>query len=245
MIQVTRQKGFTIIELTLSMAFVSVLLLAIVMTSIQAGRIYNKGVVLESVNQASRDIGDSIRRDFMQSDAAHVSQADGSESVIILSEGGEPKSGRFCLGEYSYLWNYPSVLEAALAGESVSGPVVKRGDKIINFVRVVDDGGSFCASSDGNYETNIGADRQLMSMLDEKGDQGVVLAIHELGIEPVLEPVLANNNSSEALFRVNYTIGTSAQAEINGQQCRPPADSSANDQFCAINQFEMIVRTNG
>ena len=241
MIRVNRQKGFTIIELTLSMAFVSVLLLAIVMTSIQAGRIYNKGVVLESVNQASRDIGDSIRRDFMQSDAAHVSQADGSESVIILSEGGEPKSGRFCLDEYSYLWNYPSVLEAALAGESVSGPVVKRGDKIINFVRVVDDGGSFCASSDGNYETNIGADRQLMSMLDEKGDQGVVLAIHELGIEPVL----ANSNSSEALFRVSYTIGTSAQAEINGQQCRPPADSSANDQFCAINQFEMIVRTNG
>ena len=241
MIRVTRQKGFTIIELTLSMAFVSVLLLAIVMTSIQAGRIYNKGVVLESVNQASRDIGDSIRRDFMQSDAAHVSQADGSESVIILSEGGEPKSGRFCLGKYSYLWNYPSVLEAALAGESVSGPVVRRGDTIINFVRVVDDGGSFCASSDGNYETNIGADRQLMSMLDEKGDQGVVLAIHELGIVPVL----ANSNSSEALFRVNYTIGTSAQAEINGQQCRSPADSSANDQFCAINQFEMIVRTNG
>ena len=241
MIQATRQKGFTIIELTLSMAFVSVLLLAIVMTSIQAGRIYNKGVVLESVNQASRDIGDSIRRDFMQSDAAHVSRTDESESVIILSEGGQPKSGRFCLGGYSYLWNYPSVLEAALAGESVSGPVVKRGDKIINFVRVVDDGGSFCASSDGNYETNIGADRQLMSMLDEKGDQGVVLAIHELGIEPVL----ANSNSSEALFRVNYTIGTSAQAEINGQQCRPPADSSANDQFCAINQFEMIVRTNG
>jgi hypothetical protein len=78
-------------------------------------------------------------------------------------------------------------------------------------------------------------------MLDEKGDQGVVLAIHELGIEPVL----ANSNSSEALFRVNYIIGTSAQAEINGQQCRPPADGSANDQFCAINQFEMIVRTNG
>lgn len=241
MIRTTRQKGFTIIELTLSMAFVSVLLLAIVMTSIQAGRIYNKGVVLESVNQASRDIGDSIRRDFMQSDAAHVSRTDESESVIILSEGGQPKSGRFCLGGYSYLWNYPSVLEAALAGESVSGPVVKRGDKIINFVRVVDDGGSFCASSDGNYETNIGADRQLMSMLDEKGDQGVVLAIHELGIEPVL----VNSNSSEALFRVNYTIGTSAQAEINGQQCRPPADGSANDQFCAINQFEMIVRTNG
>ena len=197
--------------------------------------------MLESVNQASRDIGDSIRRDFMQSDAAHVSRTDEPESVIILSEGGQPKSGRFCLGEYSYLWNYPSVLEAALAGESVSGPVVRRGDTIINFVRVVDDGGSFCASSDGNYETNIGADRQLMSMLDEKGDQGVVLAIHELGIEPVL----ANSNSSEALFRVNYTIGTSAQAEINGQQCRPPADSSANDQFCAINQFEMIVRTNG
>lgn len=241
MIRTTRQKGFTIIELTLSMAFVSVLLLAIVMTSIQAGRIYNKGVVLESVNQASRDIGDSIRRDFMQSDAAHVSRTDEPESVIILSEGGQPKSGRFCLGGYSYLWNYPSVLEAALAGESVSGPVVRRGDTIINFVRVVDDGGSFCASSDGNYETNIGADRQLMSMLDEKGDQGVVLAIHELGIEPVL----ANSNSSEALFRVNYTIGTSAQAEINGQQCRPPADGNANDQFCAINQFEMIVRTNG
>ena len=64
-----RSTGFTIIELTLAMAFISVLLLSIVMTAIQAGRIYNRGAVLRSVNQAGRDVSDTLRRDFLQTNA--------------------------------------------------------------------------------------------------------------------------------------------------------------------------------
>lgn len=241
MTRVSRQKGFTLVELSLAMAFVSVLLLAIVMTAIQAGRIYNKGVVLESVNQAARDIGDSMRRDFMQSDATRISDNGDGGSVILLHDRGQVVSGRVCLGGYSYLWNAPSILEKALAGDPVSGPVVRQDSRVINFVRVVDEGGSLCANNSGSYETDIGTDRQLVSLLDEKGGQGAVLAIHELRVVPIVH----SDNNPEGLFRINYTVGTSVLAELNGQQCRPPSDAESNDEFCAINQFEMIVRTNG
>ena len=78
--------------------------------------------------------------------------------------------------------------------------------------------------------------------LDTKGNKGVVLAVHSFSIQPV-----ATAAGGEGLFKVTYTIGTSETGEIRtaNMTCKPPADSSANDEFCAINQFEMIVRTNG
>ena len=79
MIRARRTKGFTIVELSLAMTFVSMLLLAIAMTAIQAGSLYNKGLVLESVNQAGRDIGDMLRRDFMQANAVRISKGDDTE----------------------------------------------------------------------------------------------------------------------------------------------------------------------
>ena len=60
--------GFTIIELTLAMAFISVLLISIVLVSIQAGKMYNRGIILRGVNQAGRDIDTVMRQDFLQTE---------------------------------------------------------------------------------------------------------------------------------------------------------------------------------
>jgi prepilin-type N-terminal cleavage/methylation domain-containing protein len=60
------KKGFTLIELMLAMSFISVLLLSIAMVGIQAGKMYSRGIVLRDVNQAGRDISDTIRRIFFK-----------------------------------------------------------------------------------------------------------------------------------------------------------------------------------
>ena len=49
------RRGFTLIELMLAIAFISMLLLAIAAVGIQVGRIYTRGIVLRDVNQAGRE----------------------------------------------------------------------------------------------------------------------------------------------------------------------------------------------
>ena len=231
-------RGFTIIELSLAMTFVTVLLLAIVLTAMQAGRIYNKGLVLESVNQAGRDIGDTIRRDFLDANAAEIrGRMDASnDAVLLLKEGSSLRSGRFCLGNYSYLWNAPDVFRTA--SPVTDGQIVRSGGNKVNFVRVPDSGATLCTTTTP-FLTTVSSP---VHLLDTKGNKGVVLAVHSFSIQPV-----ATAAGGEGLFKVTYTIGTSETGEIRtaDMTCKPPADSSANDEFCAINQFEMIVRTNG
>ena len=247
MIRAHRTKGFTIVELSLAMTFVSMLLLAIAMTAIQAGSLYNKGLVLESVNQAGRDIGDMLRRDFMQANAVRISKGDDPSSAVIwLKKGGQLYSGRVCLGGYSYLWNAPAVLNGKVSSDE-STPVVRRSGKLVNFVRVVDEGGILCTSVDRAQPTVINPSVPLVGLLDDKGNKGVVLAIHSLDVRALIY----REDNAEAIYGINYTIGTSETDEMNGvintadQSCKPPSDSASNNEFCAINQFEMIVRTNG
>lgn len=240
MTQGSRRTGFTVIELMLAMTFISVLLMVIVMTIIHVGKIYNRGLILKSVNQSGRDISDTIRRDFMQSDQRMVYR-NPSDIITVKLESGEPVSGRFCLGQYSYLWNYPIVFNDLSYSSSTSA--IKDSEGLINFVRVVDPDASLCQPPgdvvdllDSEKITHI-----LKSPVVAGADSEVVLAIHDISVDEVA--VVPDN--SDGLFDVSFTIGTSKLSEIDSMSCRPPADSESNLEFCAINQFNMIVRTNG
>ena len=51
--------------------------------------------------------------------------------------------------------------------------------------------------------------------------------------------------SREALYKLTFTLGTSKMSEIRNSSCKAPTEDDNNFEFCAINKFEMIVRTNG
>ncbi len=232
------KRGFTIIELTLAMAFISVLLLSVVFIAIQTGQMYNRGIVLKSVNTAGRDIESMLRRDFLQTDSRRVS-GDPSEAVILTQQGGEVMSGRFCLGRYSYVWNSPHVIDEGLTG---SGVVTLDGEPI-NLARVIDENGSLCVPlSGGGYPDTVDASRTTTLLKTAIGNE-VVVAVHDMEVMPVASVT----DSPEGLYRIRFTIGTSKLSEIStsDQSCKPPADDESNMEFCAINQFETIVRTNG
>ncbi len=235
------KSGFTLIELMLAMTFVSVLLLAIAFTSINAGRIYNRGMVLRSVNQSGRDISDMLRRDFLQSNRDQIVD-NGGKIVISVSEG-SAKSGRFCLGRYSYLWNSAKTIDDPAAVNNNSAVVYDDKNNPINFVRVVDENGSLCRQVDGKYPNKMTDPTRVTQVLKTQADQSdVVVAVHDATID-----LVTNNNDPEGLYKIKLVLGTSKQSEINtsNQTCKPPSDDLANLDFCAINQFEMIVRTNG
>lgn len=227
-------RGFTLVELSFSMTFVSVLLLAIVVAAIHAGNIYNKGLVMESVNQAGRDIGDTIRRDFLQMNTSAAFA--GLSNPVIRSDA----SARMCLGGYAYIWNTPQ----AVSGDAIEDDlVVTQNSQPISLVRVVDRGDTLCApKTNGAYVYNLdelGSGAQITHLLKRASDGSVGLAIYDLIVQPVTV------SGSEGLFSISYTIGTGAVSEIDSSRCKPPSDVESNDSFCAINQFETIVRSNG
>lgn len=243
MTQKHKTKGFTLIELMLAMSFISMLLLSIAMVAIQAGKIYNRGLTLSSLNQSWRDVSDMLRRDFLQTDQRRVSvDASGTDRVIMLSHGGSERSGRFCLGQYSYLWNVPAVLDDI--STPTDGPIVRdTSGNPITFVRVVDENGELCAPlPDGSYRTDLPDASRVTHLLKMKDDTSdIVLAIHTLTIRPIA----LVDNSSDGLFTIDVTIGTSKLSEIDSQGCLPPSEGESNLEFCAINQFNMVARTNG
>lgn len=239
-----RQYGFTLVELMLAMAFVSVLLLAIATIAIQAGKLYNRGLTLKSINQSGREISDSLRRDFLQANAGKIS-GNANSAVIMVQAGGADRSGRLCLGDYSYVWNVPKVVSGEVkAGASiiteVGGP---HSGRPINFARVIDPDGMLCQKNEttGAYMSTVATDK-VTHLLKPAGSNDVVLAIHQMKAARV-----AGDSGADSLYRLEFVLGTSQLEAVNTANgtCKPPADNSENLDFCAINSFEMIVRTNG
>lgn len=244
MTQRYRRYGFTLIELMLAMAFVSVLLLAIATIAIQAGKLYNRGLTLKSINQSGREISDSLRRDFLQANAGKIS-GNANSAVVMVQAGGTDRSGRLCLGDYSYVWNVPKVVSGEV--KSGAGIITEVGGphsgRPINFARVIDPDGMLCQKNEttGAYMSTVATDK-VTHLLKPAGSNDVVLAIHHMKAARV-----AGDSGADSLYRLEFVLGTSQLEAVNTANgtCKPPVDNSENLDFCAINSFEMIVRTNG
>ncbi len=237
-------QGFTLVELMLAMTFISVLLLSIAMTAIQAGHIYNRGMVLRSINQSGRDIADSLRRDFLQANAKKIATAN-NNPVITLSDPGGVRSGRICLGYYTYVWNTAAALDSEAVRTS-SSAVVRLTDSAhtpVNFARVIDEDGALCrADARGKYQNEIDVANTTHLLKNLSSPDEVVVALHKIVVQKITK-----EDDTEQLYKIQYVLGTSKLSEINtaDNTCKPPADAAANLDFCAINNFDMMVRTNG
>ena len=109
-----RKSGFTLIELMLAMSFISLLLLAIAMTTIQVSNIYTKGITLREVNQAGRAVSEELQRSISASSPFEIDAALPSNKYIVRAGG-----GRLCLGRYTYAWNFGSALKGGAGAPAV------------------------------------------------------------------------------------------------------------------------------
>ena len=128
------RRGFTIIELSLAAAFVSILLIVIAYLILNISTVYQKGMAIKSINSAGRQIVDDLNRSIIASSARDISYScsglPGSLRTACTNDhgfyltyqqhyqadiriDGEPTAdnkalptyGAFCTGRYSYLWN--------------------------------------------------------------------------------------------------------------------------------------------
>ena len=227
------KQGFTLIELMLAMTFISILLLSITMVGIQAGRMYSRGVVLRDVNQAGRDISDMFRRDFLQANAGKI-----NITGLRVPNNENWTTGRLCLGAHSYVWNNPKYLDdPSLLG---ANRLFKVDGNPINLVRVVDADGGLCKrDGSGRYPETVDMAKSSNLLKPISSGDGSI-GIHNVTLEKI-----TSDSSREALYRLTFTLGTSKMSEIRNSSCKAPDEAESNFEFCAINKFEMIVRTNG
>ena len=127
-----RIKGFTLVELSFSLAFIAILSIIVVLIISNSISAYHRGLTLNQLNTTGMDLVDNLRT-AVQGSPATSAQAEcasvysdpnvaqkcanyhGLGFVVIKrktevkvsgnSIGDAPVYGAFCTGEYSYLWN--------------------------------------------------------------------------------------------------------------------------------------------
>ncbi len=235
-----RSAGFTLIELTLAMSFISALLLAIAMTIIQMSQTYNKGMVLKEVNQSARDINDTLRRSV-----ADTSQVDMDQGYVTNTAG-----GRLCLGNYSYIWNTAEALERGDANLTAFEPNAASGwseDTILRLVRVEDTSRLYCAegTSGGFIQRAIRAeDADKTDILLQAGEH--TINVLDIAVFPATEAPGDTNYdpaTGERLITITYRLGTgdvSAMTE-NQTACLPPSDPNSDLAYCNVQEFTIAV----
>lgn len=131
-------KGFTLIELMLAMAFISFLLLFMVAAILQVTRLYVKGSAIRQINQTGRQLMDDVATTLRES----------SRAVYV------PDRNRLCAGNTSYVWN---VEGSTINSFGATSP------EVLRFVSVQDPGATLCDSptlavNQANSVDLIGAD---------------------------------------------------------------------------------------
>jgi type II secretory pathway pseudopilin PulG len=225
-----KQQGFTIIELVLAMAFISALLLAIAMTIIQIGTIYNRGMTLKEVNQTARSMTDELNRGLAASDVASL-------ATIYAPT---PTGGRLCLGQYSYIWNYAASYGNSQRAQYVNAARNETGP--IRFVRVPDTSRKYCQVQTGSpqYLHIQNADTDSAVELLKAGDRA--LSIHQFTLR------LATNGADPAtgqqLYNLSFTIGTGNVSALTADQsaCLPPNSPNSDFAYCNVQKFDLVVR---
>lgn len=128
------KSGFTIIELSLAMAFIAVLLIIIAIVATSLVSVYQKGLSIKAVNGVGRNLIDEFTRAINTAPSVDTTSLcnslatanvagcvnDHANKYIYLEQRSNPDpatgrseqyNGIFCTGYYSYIWNTKAGLE--------------------------------------------------------------------------------------------------------------------------------------
>ena len=132
---ITTKHGFTLIELSFAIAFISVLVITVTLITNEIISLYRKGYAIKTINQVGSDLIEDVVDSIQASPPAKISafcdrypsgsvsrtnceSNGGSFSVyqqyytdVIITSGKQdnkktvPLGGVFCTGKYTYIWN--------------------------------------------------------------------------------------------------------------------------------------------
>lgn len=216
--QTNKKNGFTIVELMLAMSFVAILLMAIAFLTISISTLYTKGITYKELNQVGSEISGDLQRTISASRVESIKQIRNTN-----------QTGSLCVGEYSYVWNDPSLVK-----NPSDTNTIKQNGQPVRLVKVRDLGGAFCEAS---YDKEILPSVEAKDLLASGGDRDLV--VYGLTISP--DP--STSITGFELYTVNLTLGTGDVSAITGgETCKPPSDDQSGEEYCAINKFTIVAR---
>lgn len=250
-----KRKGFTLVELSLSMVFIATL--SIIITLLINGMVssYRRGMTLNLLNTVGSELINEIRTAVQGSPlcggVGGLCENVSWESYHRVNNEDVPVSGAFCTGKYSYIWNSGYFFDNDYANNegfdknSMVKIVDSGGRKIaegFKLVKVEDSKKVACQMSDGDRSIRIDGveEADVQNVLDET-NSGV--AIYNLNVDPP-----ASGGKGGELYWISLTLGTAQSGmKINsvGGECATPSEDNSNPDYCAINIFNFAALANG
>jgi type II secretory pathway pseudopilin PulG len=229
-----KQSGFTIIELVLAMGFLTALLLGIALTVIQLATTYNRGITITEVNQAGRTLNSELNSAIGQSGKFDVKEH------FKTNDGG----GRICTGQYSFIWNYAKAL-ASKDQKDVTKYAPPNAATPINLIKVRDNSQAYCepsASDPSQFAKKEVAtiDVDDSAELLKPGERDLKVYQFNVALAAGGQDAL----SGQELYQASFTIGAGDVSAVTGDgtECRPPTDLQSNLEYCAVQQFSLVIR---
>ena len=264
------KKGFTLVELSLSIAFIGILSITIALIINDAIATYRRGLTLNQINTAGMDLVDDMRAAIQNAPASianscgenenenymgclqgHVAVLGMADEVRISNKpinAGEkvPVYGAFCTGVYSYIWNSGYFFASDAKVDPNEKAQLEGFDSDFRLLKVKDKNRAVCTEAKGNkfttgYKLDEDSVAELLNAEDKSG-----LALYDLSV-----PVPAISEAKKtAFYSVSFILGT-VQGGINvmssGNFCKAPEsnDNATNFDYCAINKFNFAAQANG
>ncbi|MDR1032728.1 MAG: hypothetical protein LBL84_01805 [Candidatus Nomurabacteria bacterium] len=266
--------GFTVIELSLSMVFISFLLIAVVVLTILMTDIYTKGNTIKNVTSVGRSLTSDFKKVIGASPApaglrqyyrpgesgysASNPMALRSDRIVFLVQESKTvsgvkkyQSGRFCTGSYSYLWNTGYQIKQYEESSATAGNVIKYDGKAVRLLKISDSGREYCSDakkSKFDLRSSAGADPD-PGGIDLIGSTEANLAIYQFSANVTAD----DSAGGQALYAISFVLGTmsntakgSGDGSIDSAMtCTPPGGDKSEFNYCAINKFDIVVRATG
>lgn len=229
--QTNKQAGFTIIELTLAMAFLAFVMIFSATVIMQMTNTYMKGLTVKQINQAGRSISDDLSRSLQSAVAEEVNTS--------LVEG-----GLLCVGSSAYVWN-PIYLGGNFNVDGIDAH--KLAGEPISLARVSSDSIDNCQNPSEQYD--IGGSTDNVSLLG-----GRARVIHSSAKRSALDPKLVNIKLVIGTFdrsEIGYLKDKDYNNVTNSTYIKPDISPEAAAQFtcrpdrygnfCAFAEFSATV----
>ena len=259
--------GFTMIETTLSMAFISILLLMTTFLIIQMSAIYQKTLTVKSVNDTAQEIIEDLTRHIHASTIVSTSakcsrinqtsrgdcERDNAFKFIFreyehnLNGKNVPTNGIFCSGLYTYIWNTGYTFKEA-NGQNYRARI--NGNNNYRLVRAFDPGGELCLQNiNGNtyqYNPSISAPSYSVSSPEELLSTAESdLAVYDMRI---FHPA-RHAYSGQAYYAGTFVLAT-LQGDIDikasGEYCKASKDAQFDEfTYCALNKYNFAAEATG
>lgn len=235
------EAGFTLVELMLAMAFISILLVMIALLVLQVSAIYNKGLSLKAVNESGQLISSELQRQL------NVAPQGSVKYIQRLADDTRQEGGRLCVNGTVYAWNDGAYITNPHQPNPLNIFSDDRGTDV-RFIKFAGSADEFCPAPDAEDGPaslpNTGISELLVS-----GDTNLAIRGFKFCQTAGDENTRCENapngpadDGRQTIYQISFLLGTNDIELLDPAtgRCLPP--SGAQQEFCAVNEFSFTAR---